>query len=257
MDKIPLIVGNWKMELSHKASLEVFQSIQKIMDTSLQKAEVVICPSFPSLDAIHRLAKESNIAIGAQNIHHEEKGAFTGGVSINQVREFISWCILGHSEVRAMYGDSDVKIMQKTKILLSHGIRPIVCIGETKQQYDDGETITVISAQLDVLLSMLDRVSLMRTVIAYEPIWAIGSGQLPDVNNVYEVLLLIRKRVAERFDGELAERMCLLYGGSVKGDNVAPYISGPGADGVLVGGASIHPRDFTEIISHVAAAYAS
>ncbi len=255
MDKTPLIVGNWKMELSHKASLEVFASLQKIMSESSHAADVVVCPSFPSLDAIARAAKETDIAVGAQNIHHEEKGAYTGSVSINQVREFISWCILGHSEARNAYGDSDVRIMQKAKMLLAHGIRPIVCIGETKDQYDSGETISVISAQLDVLLSMLDRVSLLRTVIAYEPVWAIGTGEMPDVNTVYEVLLLIRKRVAERFDVELADRMYLLYGGSVKPDTVAPYIAGPGADGVLVGGASTHPRDFAEIVSQVARAY--
>lgn len=256
MDKQPIVIGNWKMELSHKSAVEVSSAIKKIIHEKTYAADIVVCPSFPSLPAISEMFKGTQIAIGAQNVHHEEKGPYTSGVSVGQLRDFISWCILGHSEVRAVEGDTDLLIAQKAKLLLSHGIRPVVCIGETQEQHDAGETISVISMQIDVLLSNLDRVSLLKTVIAYEPIWAIGTGVLPDPNEVYEVLLLIRKRIAERFDIELADRVYLLYGGSVQPDNVRGYIAGPGADGVLVGGASVHPRDFIDIVSNVAQEYA-
>ncbi len=256
MDKIPLVVGNWKMELSHKSAVEVFSAMEKMMRGKEYGVEIVVCPSYPSLSAIAAQSKGENIAIGAQNIYHEERGAHTGKVSVVQIRGFVSWCIIGHSEVRAHEGDSDLLITQKANMLLQHGIIPIICIGESEADHAAGNTITTISAQIDVLLSALDRVSLLKTAIAYEPIWAIGTGVLPDPNDVCEVVLLIRKKIAEKFDTELAERVRILYGGSVTADTVQQYISGPGADGVLVGGSSIHPRDFLAIVDTVDAVYA-
>ena len=256
MDKTPLVIGNWKMELSHKSAIEVASAIKKIVQEKSYPADIVVCPSFPSIAAVYDSMQGTSIAVGAQNVHHEEKGAFTGSVSVASLRDFITWCILGHSEVRRSQLDTDALVAQKAKIVLSHGIRPIVCIGETQEQHDRDETISVISAQLDVLLGLLDRVSLLKTVIVYEPIWAIGTGKLPDPNEVFEVLLFIRKRIAGHFDIELADRVYLLYGGSVQANNVSSYIAGPGADGVLIGGASIHPRDFIDIVSRVSLAYA-
>ncbi|OGY31405.1 MAG: triose-phosphate isomerase [Candidatus Andersenbacteria bacterium RIFCSPHIGHO2_02_FULL_45_11] len=256
MDKVPLVVGNWKMELSHKSAVEVFSAMKKMMTIKEYPVEIVVCPSYPSLAVIAAESKASGIAIGAQNIYHEERGAHTGKVSVVQIREFVTWCIIGHSEVRAAEGDSDLLITQKAKLLLQHGITPIVCIGESEADHAAGNTISIISLQIDVLLSSLDRVSLLKTPIAYEPLWAIGTGVLPDSNEVCEVVLLIRKKIAEKFDTELAERVRILYGGSVTAENVQQYISGPCADGVLVGGASVHPRDFLAIAEQVGHAYA-
>lgn len=244
------------MELSHKSATEVVSAMKKMIQEKPYPVDIVVCPSFPSIAAVHATLQGTSIFVGAQNIHHEEKGAFTGSVSVASLRDFITWCIVGHSEVRRMEGDTDSLVTQKAKLLLAHGIRPIVCLGETQKQHDADETISVISTQLDTLLSGLDRVSLLRTVIVYEPIWAIGTGNVPDPNEVYEVLLFIRKRISVHFDIELADRVYLLYGGSVKSQNVGSYITGPGADGVLVGGASVHPRDFMDIISRVASTYA-
>lgn len=244
------------MELSHKSAIEVASAIKKMIQVKSYPVDIVVCPSYPSLAVVFDSLQGTPISIGAQNVHHEEKGAFTGSVSVASLRDFITWCIVGHSEVRKAEGDSDALVAQKAKLVLSHGIRPIVCIGETQEQHESDETISVISAQIDMLLSSLDRVSLLKTVIVYEPIWAIGTGRLPDPNEVFEVLLFIRKRIAGHFDIELADRVYLLYGGSVQANNVSAYIAGPGADGVLVGGASIHPRDFIDIISRTASAYA-
>lgn len=256
MDKIPLVVGNWKMELSHKSAVEVFSAMKKMMSAQEYGVEIVVCPSYPSLAVIAAESKGTGIAVGAQNIYHEERGAHTGKVSVVQIREFVSWCIIGHSEVRAHDGDSDLLITQKAKLLLTHGITPIICIGESREDRAAEKTIEIISLQIDVLLSALDRVSLLKSPIAYEPIWAIGTGETPDANEVCEVVLLIRKKIAEKFDYELAERIRILYGGSVTAENIQQYISGPGADGVLVGGASVHPRDFLAIVEKVGGLYA-
>jgi triosephosphate isomerase (TIM) len=255
MNKTPLVVGNWKMELSHKSAVEVQHALKKMLQEKTYPVDIVICPSYPSLSAIAAASADTVLQVGAQNVHEEEKGAFTGSVSVASLREFIQWCIVGHSEVRAAHGDTDERIVKKIQLLLSNGIRPIVCIGETAEQHDAGKAISAISSQLQVLLSRLDRVALLKTVIAYEPVWAIGTGVLPDPNEVYEVLLFIRKQIVGQFDVELADRVHLLYGGSVKADSVSSYIGGPGADGVLVGGASVHPRDFVDIITNVAEKY--
>jgi triosephosphate isomerase len=255
-DMRALVVGNWKMELSHKSSIEVCSAMKKMLSGKELAVQLVVCPSFPSLSVISELAEGTPLEVGAQNVHQEERGAYTGNVSVSQLRDFVSWCIVGHSEVRRSQGDSDLLVAQKANLLLTHGIYPIICIGESEEDHTMGRAIEVLSLELDVLLSSLDRVALLKAVIAYEPMWAIGTGVLPDPNEVYEVMLLIRKKIAERFDADLAERVRILYGGSVQADTVARYISGPGADGVLVGGASIHPRDFLGIADNVAAAYA-
>ena len=256
MKKKPLVVGNWKMELSHKAALEVMRSIVKLLKQSEHTATVVVCPSYPELSAIADMAKKGeHVQVGAQNIHYKEKGAYTGLVSVHQIRDFASWCIVGHSEQRAFTGETDELVLQKAHILLKHGITPVMCIGETADERAAGKTIEKISAQIEVLLAHIDRTALGKIVVAYEPIWAIGSGVLPTADEVYEVVLLIRKMVANRFDKDISDRLHILYGGSVKPGNVAGYIGGPGADGVLVGGASVHPKDFVDIVTNVERAY--
>lgn len=256
MTRKPLIIGNWKMELSDKAALEVARSIHKLISDIELSAEVVACPSYPALPQVAALfQKKSLISVGAQNVALEERGAFTGQVSIAQIRPYVSWCIVGHSEVRAHLGDSEEDVAHKTQLLLKHGLMPVVCIGETAAERDGDQTVEKITSQIDTLLSYIDRAALAKVVIAYEPIWAIGTGVTPEPDAVAEIVLLIRKITAGRFDKAIAERMRILYGGSVKPDNVAGYVSGPAADGALVGGASVHPKDFIDIIRNVQEKY--
>ncbi|MBI3421144.1 MAG: triosephosphate isomerase, partial [Candidatus Sungbacteria bacterium] len=174
-------------------------------------------------------------------------GAFTGQVSVSQISAFATWCIVGHSETRVMTGASDELVAQKAELLLRHGITPIVCIGETEDERRADETVAKISRQIHSLLAVLPRVAFLKTVIAYEPIWAIGTGFTPQPDDVAEIMLLIRKMTQYRFDSQAAQRLRILYGGSVKPENVAQYVGGPYADGVLVGGASVHAGQFMQI----------
>lgn len=250
--KKPLVIGNWKMELSHKGEISLAKSLVGSFKGKKRSADVVVCPSFPSLSAVQtELKKVSNISIGAQNIFWDEKGAWTGQTSLPQVQSFISWCLLGHSEVRAVLGVTDAQVAALAGRLLGARINPVICIGETAQERAADATVEKIRTQVDVLLESLHRTELVRVVIAYEPIWAIGTGELPDPDDVAQVILFIRKHIAARYDQDYAERMRILYGGSIKADFAKTYVGGPLADGLLVGGASIHPQQFSTIVSEV------
>lgn len=259
MEKKPLVIGNWKMELSHKGALEAARNLGGILAGKKKDpgaAEVVVCPSFPSLSAVAEVVKKAGvIGVGAQTIHWEEKGAFTGFVSVQQVREWVKWCLLGHSEQRQWAGESDEGVLHKTQMLLSHGITPVVCIGESAEERAGDQVVDKISQQMEGLLANLGRVPMGKLTIAYEPIWAIGTGTLPEADEVAEVVLLIRKLIAGRFDMAVADKVRILYGGSVNEDNVGQYVGGPGADGVLVGGASLKPRQFAAVVSAVESAW--
>jgi len=250
----PLIVGNWKMELSYQASLEVTKALKKRFK-STNGVDIVLCPSFTTLAAVaSEIGASTKLALGAQNVHWEEKGAFTGEVSISQLTPLVKWCIIGHSERRQLVRETDEQVNIKAQLLLKHGITPIVCIGETAAEHEAGQTIAKITAQAGSLLDSISRSSLTKLVIAYEPIWAIGTGVTPEPNSAASTMLLIRKLAAERFGHDTAERMRILYGGSVKGDNAASFFSEPGIDGALVGGASVSPLQFADIVEAAAQA---
>lgn len=260
MMRKPLVVGNWKMETSHKGAIELTRALKKLLQDIEVTADVVICPSFPSLAAIAETVKNSErLQIGAQHVHWEEKGAFTGSVSVTQISSFARWCIVGHSEVRELLDLSDEQVVEQIRILLTHGLTPIICIGETLAEREAERTIAKITSQAESIFATISRTSLSKLVITYEPIWAIssqGPAALPDPQEVAEMAGLIRKIAASKFDAEAAERLRVLYGGSVNSDNVRPYVSEPGVDGVLVGGASVHPLQFVEIVKIVQAAAA-
>ncbi len=251
-----LVVGNWKMQLSHKGELEIVIALKKLLKSiDLAGAAVVICPSYPSLPVLaEALKKHATISLGAQNVHWEEKGACTGSVSISQIAPFVEWCIVGHSEQRKLTRETDEEISHTARQLLNHGIRPIVCLGETAEERAADETVSKVTTQMRTLLANMTRSLLPQLVIAYEPIWAISSNQpdfLPDPADTAGTMLLIRKLAAAQFGNDIAQRMLVLYGGSVSSSNVGQYIKEPGVNGVLVGSASTHPRQFVEIINTV------
>ena len=249
------MVGNWKMELSHKAAVECARAIKKMLSSVEVSADVVVCPSYPALPEVAEIFKNSEkVGVGAQHVHWEETGAVTGAVSVLQVSAFAQWCIVGHSEQRELLGMSEEHVRDTARLLLTHGITPIVCIGETFTERQREETVSRVTQQMEVLLAGLTRPGISKLVVAYEPIWAISSqnmGETPEPAAVAEVALLIRKLTATKFGGDAAERLRVIYGGSVKPDNVAAYVSEPGVDGALPGNASTMVSQFVEIVKQV------
>lgn len=252
----PLIVGNWKMELSYKGEIEMVRSLKSLLKSVPITSEIVIFPSYPSLPVLHeQLGASDKLQLGAQAIHWEEKGAFTGQVSITQITPWVKWVIVGHSEHRALLNLTDEAVVYQAQLVLKHGLTPIICIGETAEEREQDQIIARLTAQVASLLQKITRTSLPKVVIAYEPLWAIGTGSTPDPNDIAATMLLIRKLISERFDQNLSERIRLIYGGSVTPDNVGSFMGEPGINGVLVGGASVHPMHFVEIIKTVQEKY--
>ena len=251
MNRKGVVVGNWKMELSHKASVGLAKSLASMAEDMKSGVDVVVCPSFVSLGAVKDILKDSLYQIGAQHVHYKERGAYTGEVSVVQLAGLTSWCLIGHSEHRALSRQTDEEIAVASGLLLQHGISPVLCFGENAGEREAGETVDVVMRQLGYWLEHTNRVEAIKTTLAYEPIWAIGTGVLPNPDDVAEVVLSIRKMIAGRFDAEAAGRVCILYGGSVKPETAGQYVGGPMADGVLVGGASLHPRQFLDIVKEV------
>ncbi len=257
MERRPVVIANWKMELSHKASTEAAIAIRKLLKDVKLTTDVVLCPSYPVLPAVKEAIHGSEkLQLGAQNVHWEEKGPWTGEVSVSQLESLVTWCIVGHSEQRALTGETDEIVQHKADVLLQHGITPIICIGETLAERQADQAREKLSLQMGVLLSKTTRVAISKFVVAYEPIWAIGTGETPAPADVAGSMLLLRKITAERFGNDVAERLRIVYGGSVTPKTIGTLMAEPGIDGALVGGASLHPLDFVEIIKIIQAAHA-
>lgn len=243
------------MQLSHKAAVENARALKQLAkQVELAGTDLAVFPSYPSLEAVAEELKESNIEVGAQNVQAEEKGAFTGEVSVSQIKPFVTWCIIGHSEQRWRTGQSEEAVADSARLLLKHGITPIVCVGETREEKERDDAANKVSTQINVLMGVLNRVMAGKVVIAYEPIWAISSQEpdtLPDPSNVAQMAVLIRKITAGKFGGEVAEKLRVIYGGSVDRNNVADFTGEPGIDGVLPGGASLQPRLLLEMAAIV------
>ncbi len=247
-----IIAGNWKMNYGPSQAREFVQEILPALEqvvAAYPHILSILCPPAISLDTVHAILSEKpvpHIELGAQNMYFEEKGAFTGEISPLMVRELCSTVILGHSERRTYFGESDEQVNKKTLAALAHGLRPIVCIGENLEQYEMGETGEVIHTQIKGSLANLPVQQAQEIVIAYEPIWAIGTGKAATGEGAGKVVHLIRHLYGEMYGGEAAASLRILYGGSVTSSNISEFIAHPDIDGALVGGASIK-ADFVEI----------
>lgn len=247
MPRTPVLAANWKM---NKTIEETERFLAEFLPgVKGSEAEVVICPPYPSLKAAVEHCAQSRVRVAAQNMHEAESGAFTGEVSTPMLLELgVDGVILGHSERRQYFGETDEALARKLPAALAAGLEPILCVGEREEQRDAGETDEVLRRQIDADLADLADERLADLVIAYEPIWAIGTGRTATPEQAQEAIELIRERIGAR-SADVAAQVRILYGGSVKPENAAELLAQPDIDGALVGGASLDPSDFAAIVA--------
>ena len=246
--RTPIIAGNWKMHYTVDEAVKVVEELKGLVKDA--KAEVVVCPTFVCLDAVKKAVAGTNIKVGAQNMHFEEKGAFTGEIAPGMLEAMgIDYVVLGHSERRAYFNETDEDIKKKIAAAFAHNITPIVCYGESLEEREAGTTNSVIEAQIKVSLAGLSNEEASKVVIAYEPIWAIGTGKTATSEQANETIAAIRGMVVEMYGQEVADKVRIQYGGSVKPGTIKEQMSMSDIDGALVGGASLIASDFSQIVN--------
>ncbi|MFN8381411.1 MAG: triose-phosphate isomerase [Anaerolineales bacterium] len=241
------VAGNWKMNKTIAETRELVSAMKPVL-SGIAGVEKVFCPPFMSLAEASALLNGSGIGLGAQNMHWEEKGAFTGEVAPGMVKELCSYVILGHSERRAYFGETDETVNRKLLAAQKFGLIPIVCVGETLEQYESNQTRDVVMRQTSLGLKGVSAEFASQIVVAYEPVWAIGTGKASNGKEANTVVKdYIRPAIAELYGEQVAQAVRVLYGGSVTGVNAAEFFSQPDIDGALVGGASLKVDDFAAI----------
>ena len=243
-----VIAGNWKMNMLPNEAIEYIEKLSKLVkDTN---NEVVLCVPYVDLFYALLTAQNTNIKIGAQNMHFEEKGAYTGEVSGPMLKSIgVEYVIIGHSERRQYFAETDETVNKKVKAAHKYGLKPIVCVGETLEQKEAGETTNVITTQTRLALEGLSKEQVEGTIIAYEPIWAIGTGKTATSEDANNSIKEIRKEIAKNYGQEVADRVIIQYGGSVKSGNAKELFTTSDIDGGLVGGASLKADEFAKIVN--------
>jgi len=244
-----LIAGNWKMNTNRASAVALAEGLAKKAE-SIQGVDMAVCPPSCYLDAVGRAIAGSKVALGAQNMYHEKDGAFTGELSAAMLKDLgCKYVILGHSERRHILGETDEAINKKVHAALAAELVPILCVGELLSEREAGQTMSVIQTQFDGSLAGLSAEQMGRIVLAYEPVWAIGTGKVATPQQAEEVHLALRKIIEARYNGSIASAIRLQYGGSVKPDNAAELLKQPDIDGALVGGASLKVDQFLGIVA--------
>lgn len=239
--RTPIIAGNWKMNNTPAEAVAFVNEIKEALD-QIEGVDRVICPTFMAIPAVAEALSGTSIGLGAQNMYFEESGAFTGEVAPGMLTPFCQYVILGHSERRAIFGETDELVNQKVKVALAHNLTPMICVGESLAQNENGETDAIVSAQVKAAFAGLTAVQANNCIIAYEPIWAIGTGKSATVEQAGGIIRsAVRDTIATIYDDTVAQAIRIQYGGSVKEHNIADYMSHPDIDGALVGGASLKP----------------
>lgn len=244
-----IIAGNWKMNGTIASGSILIEAFISFLGDKDLDCEVVICPPFTALERAVSLTRDTQVSVGAQNMDYHDAGAFTGEVSPLMLTELgVSYVIVGHSERREYYGETDSMVNEKIKSAFLHNLQPIVCVGESLAQREANETIPFIHRQLECALKDIPENQVKQLIIAYEPIWAIGTGKTATADQAEEVCKSIRDYIAELYTSTVAESIRIQYGGSVKANNALEILSEPNIDGALVGGASLVVDEFNEII---------
>lgn len=252
MTRKPLISGNWKMNLTHLEAINFVQKLSYSIDPSdPAEVDISIHPPFTALRSVQTVIEADGLpmALGAQDVHWESYGAFTGEISAPMLAKLsVSYVIVGHSERRQFFGETDATVAKKVAAVFAGGMTPIMCVGETLDQRESGETAGVVLEQLHAGLSSLNPEQVARLVVAYEPIWAIGTGRTATPEDAQEVCSAIRASVTAEHGSPAGESLRIQYGGSVKASNTAALMAQPDIDGALVGGASLDPVEFAQIV---------
>lgn len=245
----PIIAGNWKMNMTPSEARALVEELKPLVRDA--ECEVVVCPPYVDLSAVSELIKGSNIRLGAQNIHWAEKGAFTGEISANMLKELgVEYAIIGHSERRQYFGETDETVNARARAAIAAGITPIICVGESLEERENGKTEAKVSGQVRKDLDGIAAEDVAKLVIAYEPIWAIGTGKTATDEQANETIGMIRATVAGMFGRETAEALRIQYGGSMKPSNAKSLMAMPEIDGGLIGGASLKAADFSKVVNY-------
>jgi len=246
--RLPLVAGNWKL---NKTATEAYKLVAEMLPglRSIKGVEKLVCPPFTALMAVSRLIMDSDLRLGAQDVYWEDRGAYTGEISARMLAEFCQYVIIGHSERRTYFGETNETVNRKVRAALAQALIPLICVGENLEQNEAGQAAGVVSRQVHEALAGLDIQEAGRIVIAYEPIWAIGTGRAATAEAVNMLIRnVIRPTVGGLFGEEVAQGVRVLYGGSVDPDNAVQFFRQPEIDGALVGGASLKPRSFIGIV---------
>ncbi|SFS32156.1 triose-phosphate isomerase [Marininema halotolerans] len=249
--RTPVIAGNWKMYKTVDQALDFMNALRERGEVS--GVEQVVCASFVALPALAQATSGTGVGIGAQTMHWEEEGAYTGEVSPTMLQDIdVPYVIIGHSERRTYFAETDETVNKKTKSALDHDLTPIVCIGETLEEKEADRTQETVRDQVAKALDGRSSAEASRVILAYEPVWAIGTGKSATADDADEVIRFIRKTVADQLDHDVARDIRILYGGSVKPSNIDSFLERPDIDGALVGGASLDPNSFGQLVDAAA-----
>jgi triosephosphate isomerase len=244
----PIIAGNWKMNKTAEESIALSNGIKRNL-FNIDNVEIVLCPPFTSLSDVKDVILDTNIILGGQNMHWESEGAFTGEVSAKMLKTLgCKYVVIGHSERRTYFGETNGTVNKKVKSAIIEGLFPIMCVGERLEERESGKTFDVVSLHVEKGLLNVDKKEISNIVIAYEPVWAIGTGRNATPHEAEEVHKFIRELLAKKYDKEISESIRIQYGGSVKPDNIESLIKEKDIDGALVGGASLKEESFVDIV---------
>ena len=245
-----VIAGNWKMNKTAAEALDLVQGLKREL-AAVKEVDVIVCPPFTALEAVSKEILDSNIRLGAQNMSEHNGGAYTGEIAAAMLKEFsVRYVILGHSERRQFQRENDALISRKALAAHAASLKPIVCVGETLEERESGRTDKVVGTQLEGSLAGLTKEQMQETIVAYEPVWAIGTGRNATPEQAQQVHAFIRQTLTSLFDESVSKRVRVQYGGSVKAANARELMSQPDVDGALVGGASLEVRSFSDIIKN-------
>lgn len=251
----PMMAGNWKMNKTPAEAIELAKAIRESV-AEINSVDRVLCPPFLALANVHNALQGSSIATGAQNAHWEESGAYTGEISAPMLKGLVEYVIIGHSERRQYFAETDETVNKKVHALLHHSLLPIICVGETLTQNEAGATHAIVSNQVKAALAGVERSQLEQVVIAYEPIWAIGTGKAATAEQAQTTCgEAVRGTVAELYGDEIAQRVRVLYGGSTNAKNIGEIMQQPDIDGALIGGASLKADEYSSMVETTAKLY--